>query len=349
MVDEFPIRHFQDDPKAYSGLLGRDMRHTYSDPHSLRQEFLTADTAERMQEFMEKHDLCEIYAEYSDLYAESSEKSAYSSSDRALNGMLAMRAVLTTVLSVKALIDSGTATLKNLAEYGIEFSTVEVYKRPNEAYMPLEDDVLPDLSPEEYLERYGGHTEEVPGFTFDFDFQLRERDEEYSNEEFVVSDWYHHSLRDSNPQFGTLYTYWEDVGIGFRLPLEIIHEEHGSIPVEECAPIVAQLFVDAAISAHLGSVRIHSVNSQEVIDLGDFEQTIWYSLFDAFRGGRVGRCDVCARPYISQRERGKPRRYCSDRCTKRAQRMGISGKRSKHKEPSDTPSAADKGCEKSFE
>jgi hypothetical protein len=324
MVEELPLRLFGDTPRRYKKLLGRDMPHTYDDVHSLRQEFIDADTKERMNTFLEKHELYDVYGLLTDYDGSGTQSNYYTQNEIILNDMSAMRTVLITTLNVKALIDNDAATLDSLKECGIEFKIIEI--ETNE----WADDY-------ELLQSY----EKTDVFSYDFDFILSYCDAEFG-EKFVVTGWYFDWLYTTSPEWGELYTDWGYDGVHFQLPSEVIHEEHGIIPVEKCAAIVAQAFVDSAISAHLGACYMVSVNSQMVIELDDFVQTIWYSLFESFRGGRVGRCLVCGKPYVSKMERGERRKYCSARCTKRASRAGFAEKRPGHKRsymPSDTPKA----------
>jgi hypothetical protein len=85
--------------------------------------------------------------------------------------------------------------------------------------------------------------------------------------------------------------------------------------------------LDATVSCQLEDVKLESRNGQEFFVCHSLQSSIWVRLFDAFRGGRVGRCEICKKPYISKMERGEPRKYCSERCRKRAQRGSIGNKR----------------------
>jgi hypothetical protein len=282
MVSDIPARFFEDE--SFARRLGLEEKRTYGDIDSLRTSFIDADTADEMGRFLKRHHL-----------------------HYGINEALGMRHVLVTVVSVQALIDSGTATLDNLAELGITFKELAEGK-------PI----------------------------FIFYYELYTIDELLEGEK--TDCWYSKQLEHpSDKHMPTMLrniNYAEfaakDGAVYFILPAKEIYEQNGVTSIEECAPIVAQWFVDSAISAHLRNASVLSKNSQELIACDDFIETVYYSLFDAFRGGRAGRCLVCGKPYISKMERGKPRRYCSDRCSKRAQRGGIASKRTK---PSDTPKA----------
>jgi hypothetical protein len=335
MVNDIPVRHFEDSqpPWAAYYLETRNQREdcTYDNVDSLRREFIDADTEKQMDHFLERHGL---WPGYKDLYGDTDTTTGeyIPNLDLCLNDMLTMRSILETVLKVKGLIDNNAATLENLAECGIVLTDTSKEEYLFSSYYYTEKE-----SHRNELQNHGVDmtAQDVQFFHFSIESGLIKYFEEY-NEELVCHSWYAEFLSERYSGLTVFFSLHDEGVIYFQYPVALIFEERGVIPLDKCAPIAAQVFIDAVISAHLRSVSILSVNSQELIICQDFTDTIWHSLFDAFRGGRVGRCDWCGKPYISKMERGKPRRYCSEKCSKRAQRGGIANKR---KKSSDTPQA----------
>lgn len=79
--------------------------------------------------------------------------------------------------------------------------------------------------------------------------------------------------------------------------------------------------IDELFSLHLFDVRIASIDGgHELRTCGSVLSSIWLDAMQSFTEGRAGRCVVCGKPFISARERGNVRKYCSGACNKRAQR-----------------------------
>lgn len=79
--------------------------------------------------------------------------------------------------------------------------------------------------------------------------------------------------------------------------------------------------IDELFSLHLFDVRTSSIEGGiELRTCGSVLSSIWLTAMQGFTAGRVGRCVVCGKPFISAGERGNPRKYCSGACSKWAQR-----------------------------
>lgn len=48
--------------------------------------------------------------------------------------------------------------------------------------------------------------------------------------------------------------------------------------------------------------------------------SLWAVLLDSANKGRTGLCEMCGAPFVAPSDRKNPRRFCSDRCRKRAER-----------------------------
>lgn len=71
---------------------------------------------------------------------------------------------------------------------------------------------------------------------------------------------------------------------------------------------------DYLVTLHMGDMRTISINGQEVRSIATGIGSLWWSALDAMRIGRLGACEVCGKPFITNNERGKRRKYCSEAC-----------------------------------
>lgn len=71
---------------------------------------------------------------------------------------------------------------------------------------------------------------------------------------------------------------------------------------------------DHLMALHMGDMRTVSIDGQEVRSIATGIGSIWWSALDAMRIGRLGACEVCGKPFITNNERGKRRKYCSEAC-----------------------------------
>lgn len=71
---------------------------------------------------------------------------------------------------------------------------------------------------------------------------------------------------------------------------------------------------DHLMTLHMGDMRTISINGQEVRSIATGIGSLWWSALDAMRIGRLGACEVCGKPFITNNERGKRRKYCSEAC-----------------------------------
>lgn len=71
---------------------------------------------------------------------------------------------------------------------------------------------------------------------------------------------------------------------------------------------------DHLMTLHMGDMRTVSIDGQEVRSIATGIGSLWWSALDAMRIGRLGACEVCGKPFITNNERGKRRKYCSEAC-----------------------------------
>lgn len=71
---------------------------------------------------------------------------------------------------------------------------------------------------------------------------------------------------------------------------------------------------DFLMTLHMGDMRTIVVDGQEVRFIATGVGSLWWSALDAMRIGRLGACEVCGKPFITNNERGKKRKYCSEAC-----------------------------------
>lgn len=71
---------------------------------------------------------------------------------------------------------------------------------------------------------------------------------------------------------------------------------------------------DLLMTLHMGDVRTIVIDGQEVRSIATGIGSLWWSALDAMRIGRLGACEVCGKPFITNNERGKKRKYCSEAC-----------------------------------
>lgn len=79
--------------------------------------------------------------------------------------------------------------------------------------------------------------------------------------------------------------------------------------------LALQSIADGLFTLHLIDVRTISANGgQEGRSIATGLSSLWWCALDALRVGRLGACAVCGRPFITNNERGKKRKYCSEAC-----------------------------------
>lgn len=71
---------------------------------------------------------------------------------------------------------------------------------------------------------------------------------------------------------------------------------------------------DYLMTLHMGDMRTVVIDGQEVRSIATGIGSLWWSALDAMRIGRLGACEVCGKPFITNNERGKKRKYCSEAC-----------------------------------
>lgn len=55
-----------------------------------------------------------------------------------------------------------------------------------------------------------------------------------------------------------------------------------------------------------------NLNEERIIKSGI--SSIWFSVLDQLKEGRLSLCKACDRPFVSKRERGQKREFCSNAC-----------------------------------
>ncbi|MDR1421825.1 MAG: hypothetical protein LBI64_03050 [Coriobacteriales bacterium] len=280
MVEAYPVKNFRD---GYRSLFFRTIGEPLAiNTDKLREEFIAADDSEKMGTFLIEN-----------LITDGME----------IEDALSMREVFVSVLNVVSLIDDKVVTLDALAECGL------AYRPELDAFyfsVPVVHDgyyrrYIQSLSENEPFATKRGISVLV---TYSFD-------SEADNIKACLP------VSVLNDGYGA--PYWGERGelISHRFEFG----DNPDLSDERVLERIARLFVSSAITAHLRHVRIvSSLEFSEVIACNEFISTLWYSLFDAFRVGRVGRCEQCHKPYIARKERGRKRRWCSPLCSKRNQR-----------------------------
>lgn len=71
---------------------------------------------------------------------------------------------------------------------------------------------------------------------------------------------------------------------------------------------------DSLMTLHMGDVHTIVIDGQEIRSIATGIGSLWWSALDAMRIGRLGACEVCGKPFITNNERGKKRKYCSEAC-----------------------------------
>lgn len=78
---------------------------------------------------------------------------------------------------------------------------------------------------------------------------------------------------------------------------------------------------DQIATLHMADIRTVSVNGGKEWRTSDTGLSMaWWLLIDRLRTGRTGVCEECGMPFITNNERGNPRRFCSKRCQMRSVR-----------------------------
>lgn len=78
---------------------------------------------------------------------------------------------------------------------------------------------------------------------------------------------------------------------------------------------------DKIATLHMADIRTVSVDGGKEWRTSDTGLSMaWWLLIDRLRTGRTGVCEECGMPFITNNERGNPRRFCSKRCQMRAVR-----------------------------
>lgn len=77
--------------------------------------------------------------------------------------------------------------------------------------------------------------------------------------------------------------------------------------------------IDGLFSIHLSNIKTVSINGgEEHRKANEGITMLWWLVLDRLREGRTGICEFCGRPFISKKERGALRRFCSASCRQRA-------------------------------
>lgn len=89
---------------------------------------------------------------------------------------------------------------------------------------------------------------------------------------------------------------------------------------KKCLQVITTSFIDDMVTLHLSDVRAISIGIGLAVECDTPISSIWYRLMEAFGTGRAMVCEECGKPFVTKRERGKQRKFCSEKCNKRNQR-----------------------------
>lgn len=104
--------------------------------------------------------------------------------------------------------------------------------------------------------------------------------------------------------------------------LEITAEaevDKGLYLYERTRNIVSKLLDDLSM-VMLNDMETFVDDARLVTIANSTASSLWAVLLDSANKGRTGLCEMCGAPFVAPSDRKNPKRFCSDRCRKRAER-----------------------------
>lgn len=253
------------------------------------KNLIEADTKEKLAAFAKKHGNPFAY-EYGD-------------KDNGENAFADLRAVLMFAIELKAMIDNG-----NVLEADFLHAGVEVSRSTWEGCLPEPlllanwHMVLKSDAYTEYLKKsLSDSNTPIP----DGDPILCER--LYGERLKAYCECYEWNIPNEVEECNVLAFY------------DFANPELGEGPTERMA--LAEAMLDLLCTVHLYGLRIEVRKGVEIRRSVDLASSLWYALVSSFSDGRAGICGTCGKPFVAFGERGRKRKYCSEACNKKHQRM----------------------------
>lgn len=88
---------------------------------------------------------------------------------------------------------------------------------------------------------------------------------------------------------------------------------------ERIKSLVAKLLDDLSM-VMLNDMETFVDDARLVTIANSTASSLWAVLLDSANKGRTGLCEMCGAPFVAPSDRKNPKRFCSDRCRKRAER-----------------------------
>lgn len=92
---------------------------------------------------------------------------------------------------------------------------------------------------------------------------------------------------------------------------------------DESRSALATVLLDYLCTINLYGLRIEIRNTMEVRKSSNLFSSLWCALVASFSSGRIDICQTCGAHFIAFGERGKKRKYCSEACNKKHQRLMV--------------------------
>ena len=91
-------------------------------------------------------------------------------------------------------------------------------------------------------------------------------------------------------------------------------------PLAESEEGNAAGMLEALNEIMLGDITVKVVNNQIVLASHSIASSLWLTLMEVEKSGKVVYCEVCNRPCIAMPKRRNVRRFCSDSCRQKNHR-----------------------------
>lgn len=219
------------------------------------------------------------------------------------------RSIFLLALSLRGLLDNNECSIENVEELGFEVEYL------NRLFDPEKDIDIQLFAPKQW-EHYANEcsatkeTAEQVRFSICFEMQGSSTYLPFLNRAIDYEQW------------GLKVDPFAGVSSGVPNTTECFFLSSPCSPIgTEYQREQVRAMIDKLFTIHLFDVRTVSVDGGlEAQKSHSVLSSIWLSAMQRFTEGRAGRCAVCGKPFITARERGKIRKYCSGTCSKWAQR-----------------------------